>query len=104
MSGRGSAYLTHYHEGKALTRGQSILAKCAECMGDYFDGRMDCAVEGCPLYPWSAYGRFSGKSDPDLYNHTRKQVTPPKNAPTAHAPRERGIQTPGQGGLFNEAG
>lgn len=56
MTGKGSADLLKYREGKKLTSSQSIRAKCAECMGNYEDGRKDCTNEGCPLYPWMPYG------------------------------------------------
>lgn len=46
--------------GKRLTGGQAILAKCADCMGDYIDGREDCHGDGlqggiCPLYAFMPY-------------------------------------------------
>jgi len=40
--------------------GQAILAKCADCMGDYIDGRESCGgneLQGgaCPLWPFMPY-------------------------------------------------
>jgi hypothetical protein len=55
MSGVGSAALRRYRTGKRLTRAQAILAKCADCCGDYSDGRIDCGIGQCPLYPWHPY-------------------------------------------------
>lgn len=56
MSGRGCNHLEAYRSGKSLTSSQAILAKCAECMAKYADGRDDCAMPDCPLYPWMPYG------------------------------------------------
>lgn len=52
--------------------GQAILAKCADCMADYVDGRESCDggnLEGgaCPLWPFMAY-------NPDRQKKTDKKV------------------------------
>ncbi len=57
MSGTGSAALKRYQQGRRLTRAQAIQAKCAECMGDYADGRIDCGIPSCPLHPWQPYSK-----------------------------------------------
>jgi hypothetical protein len=33
----------------------AILAKCAECMYDYADGRFSCEMPDCSLFPWMPY-------------------------------------------------
>jgi hypothetical protein len=55
MSGKGSTALKKYREGTQLSRAQAIHAKCAECCGDYADGRIDCGIPRCPLYRWQPY-------------------------------------------------
>lgn len=56
MTGVGSALLKKWIETKvALTRGDAIKAKCADCMSDYADGRLDCEIYDCPLYPYMPY-------------------------------------------------
>ncbi len=55
MSGIGEANYQKHQEGKTLYRNQAIQAKCFECMGDYLDGRYDCLVKTCPLYPFMPY-------------------------------------------------
>ena len=53
-----SAGRTHYLQflnGKKLTHKGSILAKCYECEGGYSDGRYDCELPACPLYPFMPY-------------------------------------------------
>jgi len=31
---------------------KAIRKKCKDCMGNYRDGKVDCMVHGCPLYPF----------------------------------------------------
>ena len=38
-----------------LSRTNAILAKCYECNGGYVDGKFDCEVIACPLYPFMPY-------------------------------------------------
>jgi hypothetical protein len=45
-----------FETGKKLTLKQSVLAKCADCMGNYADGKIDCRVPECSLYPFMVYG------------------------------------------------
>lgn len=44
------------------TRAIAMAKKCHECCGKYFDGKFDCGVPGCPLYPWMPYK----EKEPDL--------------------------------------
>ena len=53
---RGATMLERHLSGARLTRGEAILAKCADCSGHYIDGRVDCGVHTCPLYPFMPYG------------------------------------------------
>ena len=52
---RGKTLLAKHLSGHVLRRNEAIAAKCADCMGLYVDGRIDCAVEDCPLYPFMPY-------------------------------------------------
>jgi hypothetical protein len=54
-SARGRSEFMKYAQGKALTRGDSIKAKCYECMGCFVDGKQDCKMSSCPLYPYRPY-------------------------------------------------
>lgn len=47
-----------------LSYKQMIRAKCKDCMCDYIDGRRDCEVETCPLYPAMPYGKLKKTSRP----------------------------------------
>ncbi len=40
---------------------KAILFKCKDCMCDYVDGRLDCEIETCSLYPWMPYGKLRRK-------------------------------------------
>lgn len=51
----GKRYLLAHMTGKKLTARQAVLAKCTECMNGWHDGRVDCRIPDCPLYPWQPY-------------------------------------------------
>jgi len=55
MQSAGKTQLMRHLDGKTLTRSQAIYAKCCDCMGYYFDGRGDCKMKHCPLYPFIRY-------------------------------------------------
>ncbi len=56
MKAIGTKELLKYENGEKLTPRQAILAKCAECMVKYADGKVDCSIPECPLYPLMRYG------------------------------------------------
>lgn len=49
-------------EDLKVTRKNAMMAKCADCCGHWVDGKEDCEVTSCPLYPYMKYR----KMDPDL--------------------------------------
>jgi hypothetical protein len=55
ITAKGRQELIKHLKGQRLTFRQSILAKCYDCMGYYADGKMDCIVKDCPLYPFMPY-------------------------------------------------
>jgi hypothetical protein len=56
MTGKGSSGLAKYRaDHMPLTPLKAMAAKCAECMSDYVDGREDCGIHDCPLYPYMPY-------------------------------------------------
>ena len=57
MKAKGTKEFNRYQMGDKLTPRQSIIAKCAECMGLYADGKEDCGIPDCPLYPMMPYGK-----------------------------------------------
>jgi hypothetical protein len=55
MSTNGMVLLERFQKGGKLSRKEAMLAKCADCMGGYGDGRRDCEVPGCPMYAYMPY-------------------------------------------------
>jgi len=51
----GNSFLAKHLNNERLTRNKAIFAKCADCMGFYVDGRVDCKIPLCPLYPFMPY-------------------------------------------------
>jgi len=51
----GKTFLEKYAGGGSLSARQSIIAKCCDCMGYHVDGRIDCKLNRCPLYPFMPY-------------------------------------------------
>ena len=51
----GKTMLIAHMEGKPITLKSAVTAKCCECNGYYNDGRIDCKMPDCPLYPWMPY-------------------------------------------------
>jgi hypothetical protein len=79
MKARGGKELDRHIDGKRLTTKQMILAKCFECMGNYADGKEDCSLPECPLYPLMPYGltwkgRVKGKIPPGFVKHILQEI------------------------------
>jgi hypothetical protein len=55
MKARGVRELKRYLNGDRLTQRQAIIANCASCMNYYADGKNDCLIPNCPLYPFMPY-------------------------------------------------
>ena len=56
MSGLGSRDLARYHKTRTPPgKTAAIRAKCGDCMANYADGRVDCIIPECLLYPFMPY-------------------------------------------------
>ena len=55
MRSRGRKFLLAHYDGERLTASQAIIAKCCDCMCYHTDGRIDCELDHCPLYPWMPF-------------------------------------------------
>lgn len=55
----GRKELLKFLKGGKITRNDSIMANCYECMGYYIDGRADCEKYDCPFYPYSPSRLYS---------------------------------------------
>ena len=91
MSGKGSADLEAYGAGKTLTRDRTIKAKCYECMADYHDGRMDCKIPKCPLYPFMPYRGKREEWTPSKGLCMPTRCPLPENASTELPSAENGV-------------
>jgi hypothetical protein len=72
---------THVLEGYNLQPAEAVLAKCYDCMGGYVDGKCDCAINDCPLYPWMQYKDI-------IYPHegAAEELDPGSSPPTLTPP------------------
>lgn len=48
-------YLYYLETGKKLSPAKAIKANCYQCMNAYLDGKNDCGILNCPLYPFMPY-------------------------------------------------
>ena len=58
MEGRkaqGGKEFRKYENGERLTKNQMCKAKCYDCTCGFEDGRLDCKIPECPLYPQMPY-------------------------------------------------
>ena len=65
--------LKHFNGGK-LTRKQAILANCYDCTCYYADGRKDCKMSECPLYPYMPYSSNKIMQKPGLSEQDRARI------------------------------
>jgi hypothetical protein len=70
-----------------LTQRQAILAKCCDCMGYHGDGRMDCRMPHCSLYPFRPY-KEGGASDAGKAISSRRTTS--TSEISTQTPRKRG--------------
>ena len=55
---KGRDLLKKYLSGEVLSNALANKAKCCQCSGLYVDGRVDCGIFTCPLYPHMPYGQM----------------------------------------------
>ena len=54
---RGKGELLKHLHGEKLTIRQATQAHCYDCMGYFADGKNDCEMPRCSLYPYMPYNR-----------------------------------------------
>lgn len=54
---KGQKELLKHLSGQKLTFKQAIYARCYDCMGMYVDGKVDCNMPHCALYPFNPYNQ-----------------------------------------------
>lgn len=70
----GKTNLLKHVSGQKLTARQAIIAKCCDCMGYYADGRMDCKMPDCSLYPFMPYREGEKYKSKTLSAETKKKI------------------------------
>ena len=80
----GRKHLIAHMEGKRLSFKQAILAKCYECMNGFIDGKQDCRIFDCPLYPFMPFSsRKPAKKPTDPTRRCFGRPFGPSNPPPA---------------------
>lgn len=51
----GRKHYIRFLNGERLTQREAILAKCYDCDGGHSDGKFDCEMPACSLYPFMPY-------------------------------------------------
>jgi hypothetical protein len=87
ISSAGKRNLIRHLKGERLTQRQAIIAKCCDCMGYHADGRQDCRMPHCSLYPFRPY-----KEDPAVSSGKAisPEIRPPATRLSDPTPRKRG--------------
>lgn len=62
VSSTGRTQYLKYLSGKKIGLKGAVLSKCFDCMGYYIDGRNDCGMSECALYPWMPYRKRDKES------------------------------------------
>jgi hypothetical protein len=55
MNSKGRNMLQMHVGGLRLALPEMLVAKCADCMAMFADGKIDCQVFSCPIYPRMPY-------------------------------------------------
>lgn len=58
---RGQKELLKHLSGQRLTLKQAVLAKCYDCSCFYADGKVDCKMPSCSLYPFMTFNTDKSK-------------------------------------------
>lgn len=71
---RDKKYLLAHLNKDKLSPSQAIHAKCYECMGYYIDGKQDCGIKDCPLYPFFRYNPHRIVRKKNLTDEQRREM------------------------------
>jgi len=67
-------HLVAHMEGDKLTPMQAIHAYCYSCMNGFADGKEDCGMSECPLYPFMRYNPNRKINKRALTDKQRKDI------------------------------
>ncbi len=62
---KGRSILLKHLKGEKISKPQALIAKCCDCMCYHIDGRQDCQMPHCPLYPFMPYRREQETASPE---------------------------------------
>jgi len=80
---KGREEIKKYLAGGKLTQRQAILGKCYDCCGGYADGKVDCGIPDCTLYPYMPFGKaWKGR----VKNHKQAEMAKKRFAGKKPAP------------------
>jgi len=88
IASAGKTNLVKHLRGERLTQRQAILAKCCDCMCYHADGRLDCQMPHCSLYPFRPYKDNPTSSSKKAISSRRRAPATPLSDGT---PRDRGM-------------
>ena len=104
---QGRQELLRHVEGERLTLRQMVLAMCYECMAYYGDGKTDCKIPLCPLYPMMPFKKgekyrvfakkeksVARKSRQDKDFHEDALEAAPEPSPAKSSKRARSTHSP----------
>ena len=77
INSAGKTHLVKHLKGERLTQRQAILAKCADCTCCHVDGRLDCRMPHCSLYPFRPYKDDPTSSSKEAVSSRRSGATTP---------------------------
>jgi len=83
----GRTELIRHLKGERNCASAAIKAKCFDCCAYYEDGKYDCEIKGCPLYPWMPYRTEKGP---------KKEMTEAQKSALAAARKTRSIKHTGE--------
>jgi hypothetical protein len=69
-----SEYTTYLESREKLSPKKAITANCYFCMNTYVDGRTDCEIPDCPLYPYMPYRKDKSKSRKVLSEKQKESI------------------------------
>jgi len=73
-SAKGYKEYKKYSEGGTLSALQAIHAECFCCQSGFFDGKIDCRMTDCPLYPFFVYGKAFKNRPKRVMTEKQKEV------------------------------
>lgn len=77
VTSAGKTNLVKHLRGERLTQRQAILAKYCDCMGYHVDGRLDCRMPHCSLFPFRQYKDDPSSSSKKAISSRRRGATTP---------------------------